>query len=318
MRNVYPDYYPRFHCLAGRCRHTCCAGWEIDIDGDTLAVYDAIPGGMGARLRAVIAREPAPHFVLAEGERCPLLNEENLCELILYGGEELLCQICRDHPRWRSFLPGRTETGVGLCCEAAAKLILTQTEPVRLCAEGDTEEEPEEVWALLRLREAVLSAAQDRSLPLEARMENVLALCGAALPHAALRRWAEFYLALERLDERWTGILTDLRENVELVDITELQNYMTGREHEVEQLLVYFLHRHFLTAYDDGDAAGKAAFAVLSTRLLTALGALFYARHGHFTTDELAEYARLYSAEVEYSQENLDALFDALCPRETV
>lgn len=34
--NLYvPDYYPAFRCIAERCRHTCCAGWEIDIGGES-------------------------------------------------------------------------------------------------------------------------------------------------------------------------------------------------------------------------------------------------------------------------------------------
>ena len=35
MQNAYPDYYPLFHCIADRCRHNCCIGWEIDIDSRT-------------------------------------------------------------------------------------------------------------------------------------------------------------------------------------------------------------------------------------------------------------------------------------------
>mgnify|MGYP006874698003 CR=1 FL=1 len=32
---VYPDYYKEFKCIAGECRHSCCIGWEIDIDEET-------------------------------------------------------------------------------------------------------------------------------------------------------------------------------------------------------------------------------------------------------------------------------------------
>ena len=87
---------------------------------------------------------------------------------------------------------------------------------------------------------------------------------------------------------------------------------MTGREHEYEQLLVYFLYRHILRAYEDRDAAGKAAFAVLSVRLLTVLGALHYGKKGAFKLEDQIEYARMYSAEIEYSEENLETLYDAL------
>ena len=44
VQNAYPDYYPLFRCIADRCRHNCCIGWEIDVDGDSLAAYDQIGG----------------------------------------------------------------------------------------------------------------------------------------------------------------------------------------------------------------------------------------------------------------------------------
>lgn len=80
---------------------------------------------------------------------------------------------------------------------------------------------------------------------------------------------------------------------------------------EVKEL-VYFLYRHFLTAWEDGDPGSKVSFAVLSVRFLRLLGALHWQMHGEFTLKDQEEYARLYSAEVEYSQENLDFLFDSL------
>lgn len=313
MLTVFPDYYPRFRCAADACRHTCCAGWEIDIDPETLATYRAVPGALGARLSASIdgSAEPA-RFRLAENERCPFLNERNLCGLILAGGEDLLCQICRDHPRFRTFLPGRTEVGLGLCCEAAGALVLSQTKPMCLLSQGTEGPEDGDAAALLALREALFAAARDRSRPLEDRMDRILALCGAVLPPRSMAEWAEFYLSLERLDEGWTDILARLREKGNLVDIISFRQYMAGREAEYEQLLTYFLYRHFLKAYDDGDATSKAAFAVLSVRMLFTLGALHFTEHGMFTLGDQIEYARMYSAEIEYSEENMDALFDAL------
>ena len=83
VQNAYPDYYSLFRCIAGRCRHNCCIGWEIDVDGDSLAAYDQIGGEMGERLHKCIDRSgEMPHFILGEQERCPFLNGKNLCDLI--------------------------------------------------------------------------------------------------------------------------------------------------------------------------------------------------------------------------------------------
>ena len=83
MQNAYPDYYPLFRCIADRCRHNCCIGWEIDVDGDSIAAYDQIGGEMGERLHKCIDRSgEMPHFILGEQERCPFLNGKNLCVCI--------------------------------------------------------------------------------------------------------------------------------------------------------------------------------------------------------------------------------------------
>lgn len=312
MQTVYPDYYSEFQCIAAECRHTCCAGWEIDIDEETLGRYRRTEGDMGRRLQAAIASGEEPHFILEAGERCPFLNKDNLCDLILYGGEEMLCQICTDHPRFRSFLPGRTEIGLGLCCEAAGQLILGRKEPAELCETGEAETSDEDGDILLALRAEAIAAAQDRSRSLEERMERILALCGSTAAVADPVGWVPFYRELERLEARWDGVLDGWETEGAHVDMESFRAYMRDRETEYEQLLVYFLYRHFLKAYDDGEAAGKAAFAVLSTRILMLLGAVHYERHGEFTLADQVEYARRYSGEIEYSEENLEALFDAL------
>ncbi|MBR2490816.1 MAG: hypothetical protein IKB65_04965, partial [Ruminiclostridium sp.] len=64
--------------------------------------------------------------------------------------------------------------------------------------------------------------------------------------------------------------------------------------------------------YEDGDVGSKVSFAVLSTRLLYLLGAIHWGKTGVFTFENQVEYARKYSAEIEYSQDNLDALFTML------
>lgn len=131
--NIYaPDYYALFHCVADRCRHTCCAGWEIDIDSRSLERFRALPGEIGKRVRAGISEEGTPHFALDENGRCPLLEPSGLCALITEAGDGALCDICRDHPRFRNFYTERVEVGLGLVCEEAARIILMRKTPMSL------------------------------------------------------------------------------------------------------------------------------------------------------------------------------------------
>ena len=47
---VYPDYYPEFSCIAGACKHSCCIGWEIDVDEEALARFSKVEGELGQSL----------------------------------------------------------------------------------------------------------------------------------------------------------------------------------------------------------------------------------------------------------------------------
>jgi hypothetical protein len=50
MKLVAPDYYEKFKCIADKCKHSCCIGWEIDIDEDTMDLYESIDGEFGEKL----------------------------------------------------------------------------------------------------------------------------------------------------------------------------------------------------------------------------------------------------------------------------
>ena len=41
-----PSYYKTFQCIADKCEHSCCIGWEIDIDEDSYDYYMGIEGAL--------------------------------------------------------------------------------------------------------------------------------------------------------------------------------------------------------------------------------------------------------------------------------
>jgi len=300
MQYVIPDYYKDFSCIAGDCRHSCCIGWEIDIDEKSLEFFESVPGGFGDRLRKNISHDGEPHFILGENERCPFLNEKNLCDIILTLGEEHICGICTDHPRFRNELPGRVETGLGLCCEEATRLILGKKEPVKLIITGEKEEDDE----IIDLRDEVISLLQDRELTVDERVNAMLQKCGAYFPEKDLTEWADLLLDLERLDEEWTKYLALLRDHGSDADFDGFSEYMKERQTEYEQLLVYLIYRHFANASDELDTAARAAFAAFGYLVVSSIGAAMWTEKGEFSFADQTELARLFSSEIEYSDEN--------------
>jgi lysine-N-methylase len=150
-------------------------GWEIDIDDETLEKYRAVKGDFGKRLWSQIEvpegddGEPA-HFRLTECDRCPFLNDDNLCDIYINLGEDYLGYICTHHPRFYEWYVDGREAGLGLVCEAAAELILQKPEHPEypdfevIEEEDDTEAEVMEDEDLQAERETerMLFAMRDR------------------------------------------------------------------------------------------------------------------------------------------------------------
>ena len=306
MRIVVPDYYKEFSCIAGACRHSCCIGWEIDIDEDSMARFEELDTPYGETLRSRIdCTGEVPHYRLGAGDRCPFLREDGLCEMILELGEDVLCQICADHPRFRNYFADRTELGLGLCCEAAGELILKRTAPMKLEVLEEDEfpdESDEEDETLLSFRDMLFSILQDRSCTVDERLKELRDTCGCMAEEFDAEVWVRRLLELERLDEGWTTVLEGLSKQ-NRVDAPEL--HTPQWEMAFEQAAVYFLFRHLPAALEDGDVASKAAFAALSVESLRAL----CAGKDNCTLDDLVEFARMYSSEIEYSEENLAQMF---------
>ena len=306
MKTIYPDYYKNFKCIADKCNHNCCIGWEIDIDNESFAFYQNVQGDFGKRLRENISSEGIPHFVLAENERCPFLNCKNLCDIYSELGENKLCRICTEHPRFYNELEDRTEAGLGLCCEEAARLIITKNEPVKLLGE---EENPQ---GLLLLRKKVFENLQNRSNSLSERIETLCTFLETPVPSFDILSWTKVFENLERLDQSWTDLLLKLKENYKKADKNAFADFIKHRESEYEQFLVYLIYRHASKAEFFEDFVLYSAFAILSYELIYAMGAVIFAEKGDFAVSDQLEIMRLFSSEIEYSDENLDIILNKL------
>lgn len=310
MKLVAPDYYTQFKCIAGQCRHSCCIGWEIDIDKDTLGYYNTIEGNLGKKLKDNISVEgDTAHFVLGKDERCPFLNQDGLCEIICKLGENALCQICDDHPRFRNFYSDRTEIGLGLCCEAAAKLILSQKDKTRLVTLEEDGEEllyPEEE-ELLGVRQQIFDMLQNRTESLDKRVEDMLDFCDISLPKKTHSQWADIYMSLERLDPVRDIMFEELKNTADRkLHLPQTQETETA----FEQLLCYFIYRHLTDSLDDDRLWQRVAFAAQSYYTIRSLCGVHYNTKGRLTIDDMAEISRIYSSEIEYSEDNMEILLD--------
>ena len=256
MKYHKPSFFDQFKCIGSACTDTCCAGWEIEVDETTAQGYLAEKGAFGDRLRREIGSEPGEYFFKLKNNRCPFLNKENLCDIFINLGEDRLCDICREHPRFYNWFGDYTEVGLGLCCEEAERLLFSDSKPLTFVEEVHTDasdlldDESEECEQMLEERKAIFSILQNRKKNIGARLKRLL----LQLPYAdemllltvPILEWDDpesipkldykakpstntlkssalflirFFGGMESLDETWPSMMKELEQNIDkLVD----------------------------------------------------------------------------------------------------
>lgn len=179
MQVTFPSYYKEFSCIADACPDTCCAGWQIVIDDRSLKKYRRFHGIFRNRLHNDIDWDE--HAFRQYDHHCAFLNEKNLCDMYTEAGPGMLCDTCRRYPRHIEEFEGVREISLSLSCPEAARIILSQKEPVQFPVfEKETREETYEDFdyflfsALMDTREYLLSVLQDRTVPVRYRISKLL------------------------------------------------------------------------------------------------------------------------------------------------
>lgn len=328
MKLIMPSYCADFKCSADRCSDNCCIGWEIDIDERTADFYSRVKGDFGARLEENIAHGECSSFIL-KGERCPFLNEKNLCDIIINLGEEHLCQICRDHPRYYEWFGDIKEGGVGLCCEEGAKLILTAEKPAELTEREISDEENDEfdegLFAVLyEAREVIFDILTDEQYCIKEKVTKLLSFSeqlqvnidnyNDVIPESYevisegrgdMLSVLKSLTALEPIDEKWTdyldSIIGDFRQAESEEDISLYQI----------NLLIYYIYRYFLKGTFDGEILSKVKLACVSTAVIS-----YLVSREKADFKETVNISKLFSKQTEYSQENIDLLCEMFYEKE--
>lgn len=337
MLNTYPDYYKKFSCIADKCPDTCCAGWEIVVDPESLEKYNSLDGGYGNKIRSLISIDSDGDSIFTPvNERCPFLLDSGLCEMYIEIGHENLCRTCRLFPRHVTYFGARKETGLSLSCPEAARIIMEKSDPI--CFETEefhadiipTAIDPSLYFTLIETRKTAINILQNRNFPIEKRIVAFLELSEEiqllirknrlgetkeichrdflgkeyqAGPHSDKKRTLAKYFSdfrsLEMLDKSWKNKLDCAEQSSPPIP--------DGYEWEYEHLMVYFVFRYLMAAVFDGNLLSKAKFAAVSFIIISRLQA-------ENIGDKSARVTAMqkYSKEVEHSQLNMDKIFTAI------
>lgn len=331
MKTRIPDYWDEFHCLAGECPDTCCGQWEIVVDDAAKARYLSVEGPLGQQIRQALTTIDGETCMVLEHGTCPLLTKDGLCPIVTQLGEDFLSTTCHTHPRFTEVYGGYEESALSVSCPEAARLLLTKTEPLTFrTVTDDRPPEPNDLDGdlfvlLMQARTTALALIQDRSRPLSDRLALLICFARRLDQHydnaRLCIRLSRRYLdrayqdrQLRRIGRhRRYGTLIPTRLLLQSMEhlsptfpkLLQKLEWVSPDQNPValEQLSVYFISRWWLKAVCDGYIWRHCAAIVLSVLAVAALSK---------STVDITLAARLYSKEVEHSQDNLNQLYEAM------
>lgn len=301
-----PYFFDKFKCTADRCSDSCCIGWEIEIDQESLLRFKNEKGMLGQKLKDNISDVS---FILTEDERCPFLMKNGLCELICSKDDRYICEICREHPRYHEWYGDHHDIGLGLCCEEACRLLFESDIPLHFVTESENEKEDgddELITALLNEREKIYEILSDRTLSLSQRFAR-LPDCDIGFDEIIASA-----KSLEPFDERWSESFGYIRENYRelLHSKDDFLKCINNRVYEYESLALYLVHRYFMKAYSEyfADSVLRGIAAYMGIQLLFDL--YIFRCKGKFELSDRIESAKYISKQIEYSEENIDIIMN--------
>ena len=295
MKIYAPKYYNKFKCIADKCTHSCCIGWEIYIDAHTMKKYQSLQSAYADTIRKSIEGDDEPRFRMCADGRCPHLDANGLCKIIIDSGEEYLSDICREHPRFYNESARGVEVGLGMACEEAARIILSSDGYRDFAVVGESEGEVESVE---------FDAIAEIGRIYDVLGENVV------YPDRLAKIYREWEVAPDKLsDSEWRELLSGLeyldKAHADLFSCYSSMIASAGNNDEyLERALAYFVYRHCASARDEDEFSASLGVALFFERLFASV----LAKEGVKTLEAATRVARIISEELEYSEDNTDLI----------
>ncbi len=316
-----PEYFKKFRCIAGECPDTCCIGWEVDIDPDTSEKYSIVSGDLGNKIKKHLVTDETgcELFTLSDGDRCPFLNNCNLCEIHMAAGENFLSKTCKLFPRFFDDFGFFREMGLGFGCPEAARIILLDEEKSGLVLHEECEDASEEIdeaflCGIIELRKEIFNILENNKLTFKEKVSKILSLAKAFQQELD----GEFFS--DETQERSFQDCIKILENMECIKeerklflqkikSTSFSEQITETyQGDFEKLMKYYIFRYLLKAVYDYDVLTKVKYGVFACVVISRIYAYF--ENPDFETRVKIMYS--YSKEVEYSDVNMDFLDESL------
>lgn len=303
MKIVTPDFYKNFECIAGLCPDSCCQGWEVDADKDSLEYYKTLSGDIRQRIDSVLDKDEFGNtiFRLTDRKRCPFLNDSNLCDMHIAIGGEHTPFTCRTFPRFINDFGSTREMGLSFSCPVASDMMWNLEKDFDFEATVNSDPpslndiDAELYFYLYKARVKAYQIVKNKELPLNERIVQLLKYA------------QELQDDIDKYDEGSATLdFKEVFNNPEVINEEWVEKVKNGvfdksviNSKSCENIAVYFLFRYFMQAVYDSDVLSKVKTA--------AVGVLIPAFFGNDSWT-----IHLWSKETEHSDVNMERYVDIL------
>ena len=124
--------YDEFSCIGDKCKHTCCAGWRIDIDANTYKKYklNSYFSKDIMKNNFIENKDKSVKMKLNENKLCNFLDDKGLCDIHAKLGEDFLCKTCKVYPRGMNLVDGGMEKHIFTSCPPMVEMFIMRDEQI--------------------------------------------------------------------------------------------------------------------------------------------------------------------------------------------
>lgn len=297
MISRYLGNYKTFQCIADKCPSTCCSGWAVEIDDESLKKYKEI------NLEGVDYEDGT--FYIMENKDCYFLNEKHLCNLYLKHGEGIFCRTCDMYPRHIEEFPNVREHSLSLSCPVVAREFLDLEKDVLSVSEisddnkdnEDYEDFDDDLYAsLYKCRGDLLDIIRNGVAPFTHKCEMILKSISdfqdeydgnvsdynpviSLSDNSYALYLLDLFLELEPLNESFISTVKRIKEAIEDNEAKGNKSYVAAsinsffNNHNdfikvIDRIMYYFIYTYFCGAAYDEYIYGMGAVSVYSASMI--------------------------------------------------
>ena len=236
--------YDSFKCSADKCKFTCCAGWDVNVDDNTYNKWRECDKSYILKNIIKIDDEDEEQYFVNKETRdvCPFLDKKGLCNIVKKDGEEYLSLTCKSFPRVENIFEDIKELTLSCACPEVVEIISNINEKINMVSEENYKFESNS--KIFEIRERLVSIIQNNNFPLYKKLIICYEMILNLIKSENINKVLEVYKDKEYINElsyNYDEFDINIEEAIEEVkylflDITQNYKDVIGLENSLKDI----------------------------------------------------------------------------------